>query len=1291
MKLFRVLRLVPALLSLLLVSKTTAQTVNQVILTKGSEWQQTSAADPVLNPRNPGPGYGGPIDFNIRVSGTNISGITPPVVALPAGSLYPTQNPFRHNGGILTYVSGQGDWNYGVDGNNWGGQTEAERDAAFAFGTYGMTVLGETFSLNFPANAFPVNTPKVTLTGGTWVGGKYLVEANQPLTITTNAFTNFAQNADGVTELDVEGVTGQLVFNSDNPGGPNFLTTTIPANTLVAGTDYSGESTFYGLMDKRGSIATRIDATVYARSTNFTIAAIPPIQPGAQATLYGVGDIDGGNNFSEVRDATKSGGVIYAVGDSSAYGLAPGADTATFWTSTNGLVPLRDIVTNFSGSSFSSTSAIAITPGGDYIASRARATTGGVNRHAVRVTTSNLANLDLGTLPGFNNSQTSTVSNDGSVLYGIANYTSSSSVPVKTRAVRFTSAGPTITVIPFLNVGDDNSAPADRGASADGSVMVGRSTNGTVDASPASFGGNGIGLGNQAFRYVHGAGVSGIPFIGGGSWSGAVAVTPDGNLTLVRGNSTSAPLGEFYLHNATTGTLTSYSTPNGSRRPGGIVGISADGSIVATSFNAVDNPTNATVIRNTHGWHDFQSLVERAGVNLAGWDLRSQTLFGLSPDATLVWGRGIHNGNAEGFVVEFAPGYLASATEPETYSTPGSAIVGAWTVDGSDTTALGSAVFVFFADGYYLAISTVPAGDTGDGANGFERGQYTWNPDTGAFTMRTLLDTNGDFTLSGSSEATDLNAVVSGNAMTVTIPGHGVFALTRVIDANPIVGAWGRANLHNDSSAAVFLSNGYYFMAQDGDSDPVTGDPNGHDGMEWGTYTWDPITGAFSATPLVDTNDQWGFSNPQGAMTITLSSDRRTATFNDNASAASAPRTGIAIVEVALSNLGLTYDGTPRSATVTTTPSGIAVAVTYDGSSTLPVDAGTYAVVVTITDPNYFGTPATGTLVINPAPASIALSNLTQAYDGTPRPATVTTTPSGVTTSVTYNGDSTAPTAVGNYPVVATLADSNYTGVPATGTLAVLLPVQITSQPVNTTVTLNGTASFTVVATGTDVHYQWRKGSVDIPGATTDTLTLSTVQSSDAGNYRVIVSNAVSSLTSNPATLTVITPIVITTQPQSLTIVAGQKANFSVTATGTNPTYQWQKGGVNIAGATARTFSINGTTATDSGTYRVIVTNTAGSVPSDDATLTVNVLPSITTQPVDVKVSVGGTATFTVVATGTGPLTYQWRKGNTPIAGATSATLTLTNVQTAQAGNYAVDVSNVAGSVKSSAAKLTVK
>ncbi len=130
---------------------------------------------------------------------------------------------------------------------------------------------------------------------------------------------------------------------------------------------------------------------------------------------------------------------------------------------------------------------------------------------------------------------------------------------------------------------------------------------------------------------------------------------------------------------------------------------------------------------------------------------------------------------------------------------------------------------------------------------------------------------------------------------------------------------------------------------------------------------------------------------------------------------------------VTLSGLNYVYDGTPKQATVSTDPSGLTVDVTYNGSATAPVNAGTYAVVATVNDANYQGS-ATGTLTITKAAATVALSNLTQVFDGTPRNVTVATNPAGLSYSALYNGSSTVPTAVGNYTVVVNVTDPNYQG-----------------------------------------------------------------------------------------------------------------------------------------------------------------------------------------------------------------------------------------------------------------------
>ena len=177
------------------------------------------------------------------------------------------------------------------------------------------------------------------------------------------------------------------------------------------------------------------------------------------------------------------------------------------------------------------------------------------------------------------------------------------------------------------------------------------------------------------------------------------------------------------------------------------------------------------------------------------------------------------------------------------------------------------------------------------------------------------------------------------------------------------------------------------------------------------------------------------------------------------------------------------------------------------------------------------------------------------------------------------------------------------------------------------------------------------------------------------------------------AILTFFAPV-ISTQPQNQTVTAGATVNFWVEASGTAPlSYQWEFNGANIAGATGPTLTLNNVQAANAGSYRVIVSNFAGSVTSATATLTVNPPPqppSISQQPQSQTVTAGSSVSFTVVASGTALLSYQWQFSGVNIEGAIDATLTLNNVQAANAGSYVVIVSNVAGMKISLPAFLTV-
>jgi uncharacterized protein YfiM (DUF2279 family) len=210
---------------------------------------------------------------------------------------------------------------------------------------------------------------------------------------------------------------------------------------------------------------------------------------------------------------------------------------------------------------------------------------------------------------------------------------------------------------------------------------------------------------------------------------------------------------------------------------------------------------------------------------------------------------------------------------------------------------------------------------------------------------------------------------------------------------------------------------------------------------------------------------------------------------------------------VSLGSLNQTYDGSAKAATATTTPGGLAVSFTYNGSATVPTSAGSYTVVGTINDVNYQGS-ATDTLVINKASAAVTLGSLSQTYDGSAKAATATTTPTGLAVSFTYNGSATVPTGAGSYAVVGTINDANYQG-NATDTLvinkasaAVTLgslsqtydgsakAATATTTPGGLAVsfTYNGSAtiptgagSYTVIGTINDVNYQ---------GNATDTLVI---------------------------------------------------------------------------------------------------------------------------------------------------------------------------------------------------------
>jgi len=378
---------------------------------------------------------------------------------------------------------------------------------------------------------------------------------------------------------------------------------------------------------------------------------------------------------------------------------------------------------------------------------------------------------------------------------------------------------------------------------------------------------------------------------------------------------------------------------------------------------------------------------------------------------------------------------------------------------------------------------------------------------------------------------------------------------------------------------------------------------------------------------------------------------------------------------VTLSDAAGTFNS--NSATLTVTSVAVAPSITAEPASKTVVSGQTAT----------FGVTATGTatLLYQWKKNGVAISGATSESYTTP------------VTSAADSGESFTVTVSNSKGSV------NSTAASLTVTAPAALP-SITTEPSSHSVKTGQTATFTVGATGAaSLTYQWKKNGAAISGASAPSYTTPPATTSDNGAaFTVAVSDSAGTVTSSAAMLTVLAAPVsavapsITSQPSSQTVTAGKTATFTVAATGTAPlTYQWAKNGSAISGATSASYTTPATTTSDNGaSFTATVTDAAGSATSNSATLNVTtaaVAPSITAQPVSRSVSAGQTATFTVTATGTATLAYQWKKNGSAISGATSASYTTPATSTSDSGaSFTVTVSNASGSVTSGAATLSV-
>ncbi|MBN1129947.1 MAG: immunoglobulin domain-containing protein [Chitinispirillaceae bacterium] len=302
-----------------------------------------------------------------------------------------------------------------------------------------------------------------------------------------------------------------------------------------------------------------------------------------------------------------------------------------------------------------------------------------------------------------------------------------------------------------------------------------------------------------------------------------------------------------------------------------------------------------------------------------------------------------------------------------------------------------------------------------------------------------------------------------------------------------------------------------------------------------------------------------------------------------------------------------------------------ATSATLTIASVQPADAGSYTAVAA----NGIGssTSNAAVLTVNYAP-SITTQPVSQTINaGSPVTFTVAATGNPAptyqwkkggtnitgATSASLSITSTVSGDAGSYTVVVTNSVNTVTSNAAV--LTVNYAPSITTQPESKTVDSGAAVTFTVVASGVPAPtYQWKKDGTNIEGATSASYTITSTVPADAGSYTVAVTNSVTTVTSNPAVLTVNYAPRITTQPVSQSVRIGRSATFTVAAAGVPaPTYQWKKDGADIPGATGAGYTIACAWVVDTGAYTVDVMNILDTVTSTAVTFTLDTTSWFTT------------------------------------------------------------------------------
>jgi len=432
-------------------------------------------------------------------------------------------------------------------------------------------------------------------------------------------------------------------------------------------------------------------------SVTSSAAVLSLVPPGVGGSMFkGVGDLPGGAFNSQVRAATDDGQI--AVGSGSVLNTVTAIDNASdggdrpfLWTSTAGISELAGPVIVTSGTLFETGS--DITPDGAVIAGRVRTSSTAADREPALWRNDGKTLTLIPDIAGYDayRGAANSISSDGTVVYGWSvELVSQGGI---WQAYRWTAETGTVG-LGFLNVSDIESIPAARGCSSDGSVVVGMDLEGD-------------GVTSDAFLYKVGVGMRALGALGGGTWSSALAVTPDGNTVFGSGNSARFPNGEYF-----TWTQAGGMTPIGVGNPydisNNLGAISADGQVVAAS----------TYIHNANGFMAVDQALAAAGLNITGWS--HLFLIGMNHNERVLYGQGTDpSGNPEGWVATVAPGYLQGLALPAaiTYGPPNQTAMAGMTADfGAGTSGGPGLTAQWFENGTPLADGPQSDGSTVSGS-----------------------------------------------------------------------------------------------------------------------------------------------------------------------------------------------------------------------------------------------------------------------------------------------------------------------------------------------------------------------------------------------------------------------------------------------------------------------------------------------------------------------------------------------------------------------------------------------